>query len=35
MVRLDLRYSRSCSLMLDLKLLLKTVKVVVMGYGAR
>ena len=35
MVRLDLQYMRSCSLMLDLRILLKTVKVVVMGYGAR
>lgn len=34
MVRLDLRYIRSCSLMLDLKILLKTVKVVLWGEGA-
>lgn len=33
MVRLDLRYSRSCSLMLDLKLLLKTVKQVLRCRG--
>lgn len=35
MVRLDLRYLRNCSLLLDLKILLKTVKVVLGGDGAR
>ena len=34
MVRLDLRYIRSCSLWLDLKILLKTVKVVLRRNGA-
>jgi lipopolysaccharide/colanic/teichoic acid biosynthesis glycosyltransferase len=33
MVRLDLQYMKKCSLMLDLKLLIKTIKVVVTGYG--
>jgi lipopolysaccharide/colanic/teichoic acid biosynthesis glycosyltransferase len=35
MVRLDLRYIRSCSLAFDLKLLLKTIRVVLGGDGAR
>ena len=35
MVRLDLRYMRECSLLLDLKILLKTVKVVLTGDGAK
>ena len=34
MVRLDLRYIRDCSLMLDLKIMIKTVKVVVRCDGA-
>jgi exopolysaccharide biosynthesis polyprenyl glycosylphosphotransferase len=34
MVRMDLRYTRHCSLALDLKILLKTVKVVLRGDGA-
>src|SRR6202165_2451708 len=34
MVRLDLRYIRDCSLMLDLKILIKTVKVVLRCDGA-
>jgi exopolysaccharide biosynthesis polyprenyl glycosylphosphotransferase len=34
MVRMDLRYTRHCSLTLDLKILLKTVKVVLRGDGA-
>ena len=34
MVRLDLRYARQCSLGLDLKILLKTVKVVLLCEGA-
>jgi exopolysaccharide biosynthesis polyprenyl glycosylphosphotransferase len=34
MVRMDLRYTRNCSLTLDLKILLKTVKVVLRGDGA-
>ena len=34
MVRLDLRYIRSCSLLLDLKILLKTIKVVLRCDGA-
>jgi len=34
MVRLDLEYIRTCSLALDLKILLKTVKVVLLGAGA-
>lgn len=34
MVRLDLRYVRACSLLLDLKILLDTVKVVFRGDGA-
>lgn len=34
MVRLDLRYIRNCSLMLDLKILVKTVKAVLQGDGA-
>jgi lipopolysaccharide/colanic/teichoic acid biosynthesis glycosyltransferase len=34
MVRMDLRYTRTCSLALDLKILLKTVKVVLRGDGA-
>jgi len=34
MVRLDLRYIRSCSLWLDLKILLKTVKAVLRCDGA-
>jgi exopolysaccharide biosynthesis polyprenyl glycosylphosphotransferase len=34
MVRLDLRYVRTCSLALDLGILLKTVKVVLQGDGA-
>jgi lipopolysaccharide/colanic/teichoic acid biosynthesis glycosyltransferase len=34
MVRMDLRYIRTCSLALDLKLLLKTLTVVVNGNGA-
>jgi lipopolysaccharide/colanic/teichoic acid biosynthesis glycosyltransferase len=35
MVRMDLRYIRDCSLALDLKLLVRTVGVVVRGSGAR
>ncbi len=35
MVRMDLRYTRNCSLALDLKILIKTVKVVVRGDGAK
>ncbi len=34
MVRMDLRYTRTCSLALDLKILIKTVKVVFQGDGA-
>jgi lipopolysaccharide/colanic/teichoic acid biosynthesis glycosyltransferase len=34
MVRMDLRYTRTCSLALDLKILIKTVKVVLEGDGA-
>jgi lipopolysaccharide/colanic/teichoic acid biosynthesis glycosyltransferase len=34
MVRMDLRYARASSLMLDLKILIKTVKVVLRGDGA-
>ena len=34
MVRMDLRYIRECSLVLDLKILLKTVTVVLRGEGA-
>ncbi|MCI0589991.1 MAG: sugar transferase [Gammaproteobacteria bacterium] len=34
MVRLDLRYIRSCSFMLDVKILIKTVKVVIQSIGA-
>lgn len=34
MVRMDLRYTRNCSLALDLKILIKTVKVVLRGDGA-
>ena len=34
MVRLDIRYIRNCSLMLDLKILIKTVKVVLQSVGA-
>ena len=34
MVRLDLRYIRNCSLLLDLKILLKTVLVVLRREGA-
>jgi lipopolysaccharide/colanic/teichoic acid biosynthesis glycosyltransferase len=34
MVRLDLQYVRTCSLWLDLKILLRTVKVVLRGDGA-
>jgi lipopolysaccharide/colanic/teichoic acid biosynthesis glycosyltransferase len=34
MVRLDLRYVRRCSLPFDLRILLKTVKVVLQGDGA-
>jgi lipopolysaccharide/colanic/teichoic acid biosynthesis glycosyltransferase len=34
MVRLDLRYLRTCSLPLDVAILLKTVKVVLQGHGA-
>jgi lipopolysaccharide/colanic/teichoic acid biosynthesis glycosyltransferase len=34
MVRLDLRYIRSCSLVLDLKILIRTVKVVLQCDGA-
>jgi lipopolysaccharide/colanic/teichoic acid biosynthesis glycosyltransferase len=35
MVRLDVRYTRSCSLLLDLKILLKTVMVVLRCEGAK
>jgi lipopolysaccharide/colanic/teichoic acid biosynthesis glycosyltransferase len=35
MVRMDLRYVRRCSLMFDLKILVKTVKVVLMCEGAK
>lgn len=35
MVRMDLRYIRDCSLGLDLKILLKTIKVVLRGDGAQ
>jgi exopolysaccharide biosynthesis polyprenyl glycosylphosphotransferase len=35
MVRMDLRYTRHCSLALDLKILIKTVKVVLRGDGAK
>lgn len=35
MVRMDLRYVRGCSLLLDLRILLKTILVVVRGDGAR
>jgi exopolysaccharide biosynthesis polyprenyl glycosylphosphotransferase len=34
MVRMDIRYIRECSLMVDLKILLKTVRVVLRGEGA-
>ena len=34
MVRLDLQYARHWSILLDLKILLKTVKVVLQGRGA-
>ena len=34
MVRMDLRYIRGCSLLLDLKILLRTVKVVLKCDGA-
>jgi lipopolysaccharide/colanic/teichoic acid biosynthesis glycosyltransferase len=34
MVRMDLRYIRDCSLVLDLKILLRTVVVVFRGDGA-
>ena len=34
MVRMDLRYIRQCSLLLDLKILLKTIKVVALCEGA-
>ncbi len=34
MVRLDLQYIRSCSFMLDVKILIKTVKVVIQSIGA-
>lgn len=35
MVRMDLRYIRDCSLGLDIKILLKTIKVVLRGEGAQ
>jgi lipopolysaccharide/colanic/teichoic acid biosynthesis glycosyltransferase len=35
MVRMDLRYVRDCSLLLDCELLLKTFKAVVQGDGAK
>lgn len=35
MVRMDLRYTRNCSLALDLKILIKTVAVVLRGDGAK
>jgi lipopolysaccharide/colanic/teichoic acid biosynthesis glycosyltransferase len=34
MVRMDLRYVRGCSLFLDLRILLRTVLVVLVGVGA-